>query len=123
MSRRAVVLGASIAGLLAARALTEAYPEVVIVERDELSDEIGSEARKGVPHGRQGHGLLAGGLQAMEEMLPGVADDLVARGAHDGDVLENLRLCATGGLMRQVPVGLRGLAMTRPLLESYLRSR
>src|SRR4051794_3956752 len=49
-NKRAVVIGASMGGLLAARALADYYGEVTVVERDALPD--GYEPRKGVPQGR-----------------------------------------------------------------------
>jgi hypothetical protein len=46
----AVVLGASMSGLLAARVLADAYQQVTVVERDVLADS--GMPRKGVPQGR-----------------------------------------------------------------------
>ena len=59
---RAVVLGASLAGLLAARVLSDAYGQVTVVERDELPET--PMHRRGVPHGRHLHALAARGQQA-----------------------------------------------------------
>jgi glycine/D-amino acid oxidase-like deaminating enzyme len=55
--RRAVVIGASMAGLLTARVLSEHFDEVVVVERDTLPD--GPQFRNGVPQSRHAHALLA----------------------------------------------------------------
>ncbi|MGY1683122.1 hypothetical protein [Geodermatophilus sp. SYSU D01176] len=57
---RAVVLGGSTAGLLAARVLADTHPEVVVVQRDELPE--GAAHRRGVPQGRHVHGLLGRGV-------------------------------------------------------------
>ncbi|MFD6108322.1 NAD(P)-binding protein, partial [Nocardia salmonicida] len=65
----AVVLGAGIGGLLAARVLSEAYSRVTVIERDALLPD--SEARKGVPQGRHVHGLLPRGKDILEELFPG----------------------------------------------------
>ena len=67
---RAVVLGASMAGLLASRVLADHYGHVTVVDRDELFD-TGSH-RRGVPHGRHLHALAARGQQALEELFPGL---------------------------------------------------
>ena len=75
----AVVLGASLAGLLAARVLADAYGQVTVVERDPLPDR--AEHRKGVPQGRHAHVLLARGAQILDELFPGLLDDLAAGGA------------------------------------------
>src|SRR5262249_48141088 len=78
MHDRALVLGASIAGLLTARVLADHYAEVTIVERDVLPD--GPAARHGVPHGRHLHGLHPRGRQILDELFPGFSSDLVAAG-------------------------------------------
>jgi 2-polyprenyl-6-methoxyphenol hydroxylase-like FAD-dependent oxidoreductase len=120
---RAVVLGGSLAGLLSARALSETYRDVVVVERDDLGVEVSSEPRRGVPQGRHAHGLLAAGLRAIEDLLPGATDDVAAAGVPVGDVCGNMRICPNGRRLRQVDIGLAGLAPSRPFLESYVRSR
>src|SRR5262245_29830618 len=66
----AIVIGGSMAGLLAARILADFYGEVVILERDACPDEV--KARKGVPQGQHAHGLLAKGQQILEELFPGL---------------------------------------------------
>jgi 2-polyprenyl-6-methoxyphenol hydroxylase-like FAD-dependent oxidoreductase len=91
---RAVVLGASMAGLLAARVLTDAYAQVTVIDRDQLP-EAGTH-RHGVPHGRHLHALLARGQQSLEELFPGLTAELVARGAPVGDVLGNGRWYLSG---------------------------
>src|ERR1700704_77317 len=83
-NRRAVVLGASIAGLLTARVLCERFAEVVLLERDALSERPAP--RKGTPHAVHPHGLLARGRQILESLFPGFSDSLIAQGALAGDV-------------------------------------
>ena len=65
--KHAIVIGSSIAGLLAARALSEHFEHVTILERDNLSDK--PEPRKGVPQGQHAHGLLAAGLPQYRQAL------------------------------------------------------
>jgi 2-polyprenyl-6-methoxyphenol hydroxylase-like FAD-dependent oxidoreductase len=57
------------AGLVAARALAEFFETVTVVERDALSD--AADHRRGVPQGRQAHGLLLRGAQALDELSRG----------------------------------------------------
>lgn len=121
MHDHAVVLGASIAGLLAARVLADHYAEVTIVERDELPD--GPAARRGVPHGRHLHGLHPRGRQILDELFPGFSSDLVAAGAVTGDLLGEARWLLSGHRLAQAPSGLRGTFCSRPLLESHVRAR
>src|SRR5687767_2845405 len=95
-TRHAIVLGASMAGLLTARVLTETYDRVTVVDRDALDGPVGIEPRRGVPQGRHAHGLLAAGLRVIEELLPGTTVDLEAAGAPTGDLLGNVRFCPGG---------------------------
>jgi 2-polyprenyl-6-methoxyphenol hydroxylase-like FAD-dependent oxidoreductase len=118
---RAVVLGASMAGLLAARVLTDAYAQVTVLDRDQLP-EAGTH-RRGVPHGRHLHALLAAGQQALEELLPGLTAELVAHGAPAGDVLANGRWYLNGHRLRQAPTGMVALCASRPFLEGHVRGR
>src|SRR5215475_7879145 len=80
----AVVIGGSLAGLLAARVLTDLFPYVTVVDRDEMPTD--AVHRKGVPQSRHTHGLLARGYQALEDLLPGFGADLIARGAEAVDL-------------------------------------
>ena len=72
----AVVLGASMAGLLAARVLADFYQAVTVVERDVLpTDPVN---RRGVPQGRMIHAVQTRGLQIMDELFAGLAHELEA---------------------------------------------
>lgn len=119
--RHAVVIGASMGGLLAARVLADAFEQVTVVDRDALPA-VG-EQRKGVPQGRHAHGLLARGREVMEQLFPGMTAGLVARGAILGDPQERVRWCNDGHRLCQVPSGMVGLCVSRPLLEGHLRHR
>lgn len=118
---RAVVLGGSIGGLLAARVLADAYDEVVVVERDRLPHTAAH--RRGVPQSRHIHGLLAGGQQALEELFDGLTAELVDAGAPAGDMLEHVRACFGGHRLQPGPSGLLALQASRPLLEACVRAR
>jgi 2-polyprenyl-6-methoxyphenol hydroxylase-like FAD-dependent oxidoreductase len=76
IGEHAVVLGASMSGLLAATVLADFYRSVTVVERDALPD--GPVNRRGVPQGRHGHALLRRGAQILEELFPGFVDELAA---------------------------------------------
>lgn len=120
---RAVVVGASIAGLLAARALTDAYEEVTIVERDRLPP-LG-EQRKAVPQGRHVHVLLPAGRRSIEGLLPGFGDALVAAGAVPF-APDRLRFELAGHLLTKHVAGnvdQSSLSATRPLIEGLIRQR
>ena len=76
----AVVCGASMGGLLAARVLADAYESVTLVERDVLPE--AAIQRRGVSQGRHLHALLRRGSLVLEELLPGLFDELLAAGAN-----------------------------------------
>ncbi|HEV2258738.1 MAG TPA: FAD-binding monooxygenase [Streptosporangiaceae bacterium] len=117
---QAVVLGASMAGLLAARVLAERFEQVVVIERDVLPP--AGEHRRGVPHGRHLHGLHPRGREILEELFAGFTDTLTAAGAVCGDVLGNVRWQLSGHQLRQANIGLPGLLASRPFLEGHLRA-
>ncbi|WP_437756392.1 FAD-dependent oxidoreductase [Sorangium sp. So ce1389] len=81
--RHAVVIGAGIAGLVAARVLADHVEHVTLLERDRPSPEEG--ARRGTPQARHVHLLLAGGSQVVERFFPGMDEELAAAGAPGGD--------------------------------------
>jgi 2-polyprenyl-6-methoxyphenol hydroxylase-like FAD-dependent oxidoreductase len=116
---RAVVLGASISGLLAARVLADHFDQVTVVERDALPD--GAAARKGVAQGRHLHGFLAGGVNAMAELFPGFVAGARARGAEYVDVGRLGDWYVTGVPLRSFDSGLHGLLLSRLALEAYVR--
>jgi 2-polyprenyl-6-methoxyphenol hydroxylase-like FAD-dependent oxidoreductase len=117
----AVVIGASMGGMLAARALADHFGQVTVVERDALVDD--AVARKGVPQARHAHGLLARGRDVLERLFPGITDELVAEGAIRGDVLCDCGWFAHGGYLKRAPSDLVGLLVSRPRLEAHVRRR
>jgi 2-polyprenyl-6-methoxyphenol hydroxylase-like FAD-dependent oxidoreductase len=79
IGQRAVVIGAGMAGLAAAGALTGRFEEVVVLERDSLPGE--PQWRLGAPQGQHVHALLTAGQRALERLRPGFTDAIVAAGA------------------------------------------
>ena len=117
---RVVVIGASLAGLLAAAASAAAGAETVIIERDVLPQT--PEPRKGVPQGRQAHVLLHRGLLSAEDLLPGLRDDLLEHGAAQFDSGRMPWLGEYGWLPTWLP-SFELISVTRPLLEHLTRER
>jgi 2-polyprenyl-6-methoxyphenol hydroxylase-like FAD-dependent oxidoreductase len=121
VGEHAVVIGASMAGLLAARALSEAYEQVTVVERDRLP-QIG-EGRRAVPQGRHGHALHPGGQRVLEELFGGFVDEITAAGAPRYRVIDEMRLSPGGHRIAPVEVGLEGIVASRPFLEGHVLRR
>ncbi len=118
--RNAVVLGASMAGLLAARVLSDTFDHVIVVDRDDLT---GTGARKGVPQGHHAHGILAKGREILEEFFPGFTGELTALGATAVDLVSDIAWFHAGRMLSAAPSDLLAIAVSRPTLEDYLRAR
>ncbi|MFD9002101.1 FAD-dependent monooxygenase [Streptomyces sp. NPDC059582] len=122
MTRRAVVIGAGLAGMLAAAALSPSADEVIVLDRDELPD--GPDHRKGLPQGRHAHVLMAGGMAAMEDVVPGVSmrKQLLAAGAHElATGRDMVALTPEGWFRRWRHEGPRMIACSRALLDWSVR--
>jgi len=116
----AVVVGASIGGLLAARVLSDRFERVTVLERDSLVDQ--PLPRKAVPQGEHLHILLYGGLQLLEALFPGLRHELVADGAQQCGTEDGSRYQA-GTYLPRFRSEYEQLSMTRPFLELHLRQR
>jgi 2-polyprenyl-6-methoxyphenol hydroxylase-like FAD-dependent oxidoreductase len=107
--------------MLAARALSEHFRQVTIIERDRLPD--GPVFRKGVPQSRQPHALLKKGLMLLEERLPGLSDDLKAAGALSVNWPEDVLWLTPNGWSQRYRSGLHFISASRELLEWSIRRR
>jgi len=120
VGQHAVVIGASMAGLLAARVLSDHYEHVTIIERDRLE---GMEARKGVPQGRQLHVILSKGTAMMAALFPDLLPALLEGGATKIDTAADLRWYQFGVWKAQFCSGIGVYCESRPWLEGYIRQR
>ncbi|NUT35975.1 MAG: hypothetical protein HOV79_23215 [Hamadaea sp.] len=120
-THQAVVVGGSVAGLLAARVLSDTFERVIVLDRDEMP--LTAVHRRGVPQSRHAHGLLDKGRAILDELLPGFSADLVARGAVTADTHNDVVWWNDGRRMLRAPSDMTALCVTRPTLESYVRSR
>ena len=128
MGSQAVVFGAGIAGLLAARVLSEFYGSVTVVERDALPDR--PDQRKGVPQGRHLHHFLGRGTQVIGDLFPGILDEFGAAGAvvDDGGDLSRVYISVAGYELKPTgkladPGPLAAYQASRPFVEFHLRRR
>ena len=106
---------------MAAPALADHYDEVTVLERDTLPE--AHEPRKGVPQGRHAHGLLARGREVLEQLFPGLSEEMVAQGAVYGDVVDQVLWFNHGVYLLNSPSALLGLLISRPMLEDGVRRR
>ena len=122
LGQRAVVVGAGIGGLSAAGALAGYFKEVVVLERDALATSAGS--RSGTPQDRHSHGLLSGGLRALEDIFPGLTKDLTTAGAVPVRIGQDIlyERADVGPLPRR-DFGRSLVCASRPLIEHVLRCR
>jgi hypothetical protein len=120
IGRHAIVVGAGMGGLAAAKALSSSFETVTVLERDALASE--PIARTGTPQARQIHVLLRGGLDALNELFPGFESELERAGAVRVRVGSQARLELPGfDPFPRRDLGFDYLSMTRPLLEFVVR--
>lgn len=116
----AVIIGASIGGMTAARALAPHFERVTLIERDMLP--TSAEPRRGVPQGNQPHGILQRGRKELDMLFPGLLNALKAEGAFEFDgSYEVARLTPIGWAPRFGDIGATAFACSRPLLEVTIR--
>jgi 2-polyprenyl-6-methoxyphenol hydroxylase-like FAD-dependent oxidoreductase len=121
IGEHAVVIGAGLGGLLAARVLADRFEQVTVVERDALP--AADEPRRAIPQGRHCHTLLPSGQLCLERLLPGILAELVADGAPSYRALGELR-CVTGGhQLARGDTGRQAVLASRPFLEGHVRRR
>lgn len=122
LGEHAIVIGAGMSGLLAARALSDFYTAVTVLERDAFPP--ADTPRKGVPQGRHIHGLLARGRAVLEEFFPGYSNEVVTQcGGLLGDIANDVTWIGRNVTLARGKSDLIGLAASRPVLEGHLRRR
>jgi len=112
------------AGLLAARALSDHFERITIIERDHLPET--PDARAGVPQSKHTHALLARGAKILEALFPGIKAEMLAAGAREMD-WGNPQHYSGRLITGWVRTGKRGrvvtLSVSRGLIEHLVRER
>jgi len=119
--QHAIVIGASMAGLLAGRVLSDHFEQVTIVERDQLSQEV--QARKGVPQGRHVHILLSRGASVMRELFPDLFTALMQDGTIPIDTVADFHWYNFGAWKARFTSGITFYCQSRPFLEGHVRQQ
>ena len=117
----ALVIGGSMAGILAARVLADHFGRVTVVERDRFPE--GPAPRKGVPQARHVHALLKRGRLALERLFPGIGEELIAAGAPTLDMVADIAWLNPAGWGVRFPSDLAFVAFSRDLLDWHVRRR
>ncbi|MFI8388716.1 NAD(P)/FAD-dependent oxidoreductase [Streptomyces sp. NPDC085540] len=97
--QRVVIVGGSLAGMLAAAAVKDHVDSVEILEAHDLP--VGPGPRSGVPQAAHIHWLQAGGAEAINALLPGSIDLLMAAGAHRIPVTTDMVIFSPEGWYRR----------------------
>jgi 2-polyprenyl-6-methoxyphenol hydroxylase-like FAD-dependent oxidoreductase len=109
-------------GMAVARALSEAFREVVVIERDNLPKDA-PEHRRGVPQSWHIHHLMLRGQRELEELFPGFGDEAVRLGAVQIDYGREVARCTDVGFCPLIDTGYLALSATRALIEFAERQR
>jgi 2-polyprenyl-6-methoxyphenol hydroxylase-like FAD-dependent oxidoreductase len=118
--QRAIVIGGSMSGLLAARVLADHFEQVTIVDRDHFPS--APEFRPGVPQARHVHALLGRGNQLLEHFLPGFTEMLVDHGGQISDLIGDTRINIVGNWLPRYHSHIPAYSATRPLIEWTTRT-
>jgi 2-polyprenyl-6-methoxyphenol hydroxylase-like FAD-dependent oxidoreductase len=121
LGERAVVIGGSITGKLAARVLSDYFYEVVIIEKDAVSNH--PSVRNGLPQGAHGHALLKSGEEILEKLFPGLIEELVSAGSVPSDFSQDISWYHHGSWKINHYSGIRTVQQSRPFLEYHLQRR
>ncbi len=120
--KQAVVIGAGMGGLAAAKVVAPHFEKVIVFERDALGD--APAPRPGTPQARHTHGLLAGGCRVLEYLFPGIELDLVEAGAVRMRMPRDIRFEAPGfDPLPRRDLGFDQFGLSRPALERVCRRR
>lgn len=109
------------AGMLAATALTRHADQVTVIEGDRFPD--GPEHRKGLPQAYQNHMLMRGGAQAIDAILPGTIDRLLAAGAHRRLLGQEILTLTAQGWFRRFPTEAHVIVCSRDLIDHTVRAQ
>ncbi|MEW2586306.1 NAD(P)/FAD-dependent oxidoreductase [Streptomyces virginiae] len=118
--RHAVVIGGSLAGLLAAAVLAE-HATVTVIDADPLPE--GPAPRRGLPQARHTHLLWSGGARAIERILPGITDDWTKAGAIRRSLPTDLVTKTAQGWIPRCGEKQFNISCSRDLLDSVVRAR
>lgn len=120
-NRDALIIGGSLAGLFAARVLSDSFKTITILDRDIFP--LTPDHRKGVPQSHHAHGLLPTAFPIIEQLFPGIINDLCKDGADVASDIIPLAIVSPKGLLPLPKMREASISFSRPLLEWHVRNR
>lgn len=121
LPKKAIVVGGSVAGLLAAHVLSNHFEDVTLIEKDNYPDD--DAPRQGVPQANHVHILLVKGKMILENFFPELEKDLLKKGANKIDFLDDSRYRLPTGWAPKFKSGIITFTCTRILLENTIRDQ
>jgi 2-polyprenyl-6-methoxyphenol hydroxylase-like FAD-dependent oxidoreductase len=115
----AIVIGGSMAGLSAARVLSDSFDRVTVIDRDAYPE--GAIERPGVPQSRHVHALLARGRNELNRLFLGFDQAMLAGGANDLDFAWSFATLRPSGWAPRAKNNLPLFFASRTLIESVIR--
>ncbi len=119
--RHVLVIGGGIAGLLAAHVLADFFDTVTLIDRDVFP--LTPDHRKGVPQSYHAHGLLTTGRSIIEQLFPGITNEMLEDGAASATNTVPLAIVSPKGLLPLAKQPGEIISFSRPLLEWHIRDR
>jgi 2-polyprenyl-6-methoxyphenol hydroxylase-like FAD-dependent oxidoreductase len=117
--QHAIVIGGSMAGLLAARVLADYVDLVTVIDRDSFP--ALATHRSGVPQSHHAHALLGRGQLILTQLFPGLLDDLRADGALAVRNAVPIVIVSPAGMLPSRRMPDEFMASSRVLLEWHVR--
>ncbi|MBT2452281.1 FAD-dependent monooxygenase [Streptomyces sp. ISL-43] len=118
---KAVVLGGGFAGVLVAKVLSRHVDEVTVVEGGRYP--VGPGVRTGLPQAFHSHVLVTAGAEALEAVLPGTLEALLAQGAHRRGLPDGALILSADGWFRRHETGAFLVSCSRWLMDHVIRQR
>lgn len=94
LGEKVIIIGGSIAGLMAARVLSNHFKNVIVIEKDKILEETGF--RPGVPQGKHSHFLHTSVAEKLNKFFPNFEKEILGKGAHKINYFQDFRFSKEG---------------------------
>lgn len=117
----AIVIGGSMAGMLAGRVLADYFDRITIIEKDHYPDKPSS--RKSVPQALHLHNMVNQGWEILEKLFPDLGGELVEHGATVIEWPADLLWLGRTGWSPRFYAGIQTYSCQRHLMEWCIQRR